>query len=150
MSMSKLSAERLTALGMILVAGYFLTQSIGLPGTSGQFPQFTEYVIILLAVIMIVRTFFTRDERFEGDVHFDFSYDAMKPIWVMIMTIFYAYSVFRLGFYTTSIIFFFIATWMTGYRNLKVMGATALVLFPLMYLFFSIALDADLPKGVLI
>jgi hypothetical protein len=30
------------------------------------------------------------------------------------------------------------------------MGATALVLFPLMYLFFSIALDADLPKGVLI
>lgn len=148
--MSKLWAERLTAVGMILVAGFFLTQSIGLPGTSGEFPLFTEYVIILLAVIMIVRTYFTHDERFAGEVHFDFSYSAMKPIYVMIMTIFYTYAVFRLGFYVASILFFFIVTWMTGYRNLKVMGAIAVVLFPVMYLFFNIALDADLPTGLLI
>ncbi len=149
MSMSRLWAERLTASGMILVAGYFLTQSIGLPGSSGQFPQFTEYVIIMIAAIMIVRTFFTHDERFEGKVQFDFSYPGMKPIYVMIVTIFYVYAVFHLGFYTASVIFFFVVTWMTGFRNLKVMGATAVVLFPLMYLFFNIALDADLPKGVL-
>jgi len=148
--MSKLWAERLTALAMIVVAGYFLTQSVGLPGTSGQFPQFTEYVVILLAVIMIVRTYFTHDERFAGEVHFDFSYSALKPIFVMIMTIFYTYTVFRLGFYAASIIFFFIVTWMTGYRNWRVMGAIAIVLFPLMYLFFNIALDADLPTGLLI
>lgn len=148
--MSKLWAERLTAAGMILVAGYFLTQSIGLPGTSGEFPQFTEYVIMLLAVIMIIRTFFTHDERFAGEVHFDFSYAGMKPIYVMIMTIFYTYAVFRLGFYTASIIFFFIGSLMTGYRNLKVMAAIAAVLFPVMYLFFNIALDADLPTGILI
>lgn len=148
--MSRLSAERLTALGMILVAGFFLTQSIGLPGTSGEFPQFTEYVIMLLAVIMIIRTFFTHDKRFEGEVHFDFSYARMKPIYVMIMTIFYVYAVFRLGFYTASIIFFFIGALMTGYRNLKVMAAIAAVLFPVMYLFFNIALDADLPTGILI
>lgn len=148
--MSKLLAERLTALGMILVAGYFLTQSVGLPGTSGEFPQFTEYVVILLAVIMIVRTFFTHDERFAGEVRFDFSYSAMKPIYVMIVTIFYAYSVFRLGFYAASVIFFFLVTWMNGYNNWKVMGAIAVVLFPVMYLFFNLALEADLPTGVLI
>lgn len=148
--MSKLWAERLTALAMIAVAGFFLMQSIDLPGTSGSFPQFAEYVVILLAVIMIVRTFFTHDKRFEGDVHFDFSYSGMKPIYVMVVAIFYAYAVFRLGFYTTSIIFFFVVTWMTGYRNLKVMGAIAVVLFPIMYLFFNVALGADLPKGVLI
>jgi hypothetical protein len=74
----------------------------------------------------------------------------MKPIYVMIVTIFYAYAVFRLGFYAASVIFFFVVTWMTGYRNWKVMGAVAVVLFPLMYLFFNIALEADLPKGVLI
>jgi hypothetical protein len=74
----------------------------------------------------------------------------MKPIYVMIMTVFYTYAVFRLGFYAASIIFFFIATWMTGYRNWKVMGAIAVVLFPLMYLFFNVALEADLPKGLFI
>ena len=150
MSMSKLWAERLTAVGMIVVAGFFLVQSIRMPGTSGSFPQFTEYVVIVLALVMIVRTFFTRDERFAGEVRFDFSYAAMKPIYVMIVTIFYAYAVFSLGFYAASIVFFFIVTWMTGYRNWKVMGAVAIVLFPLMYLFFNLALEADLPRGLLI
>jgi hypothetical protein len=60
--MSKLWAERLTAVGMIVVAGFFLMQTIAMPGTSGTFPKFTEYMVILLAVVMIVRTFFTHDE----------------------------------------------------------------------------------------
>ena len=150
MRMSKLWAERFTAIGMIIVAGFFLMQSRDMPGTSGTFPEFTEYMIMLLAAIMIVRTFFTHDVRFAGNVRFDFSYSGMKPIYVMIMTIVYAYAVFQLGFYVASIIFFFLVTWMTGYRNWRVVGATAIVLFPLMYLFFNLTLEAELPKGLFI
>jgi hypothetical protein len=148
--MSKLWAERFTAIGMILVAGYFLIESRDMPGTSGTFPEFTEYTIMLLALIMIVRTFFTTDERLAGNVRLDFSYSGMKPIYVMIVTTFYAYAVFQLGFYVASIIFFFLVTWMTGYRDWRVMGATAIVLFPLMYLFFNLALEAELPRGLFI
>lgn len=148
--MSKLWAERLTALGMIAFAGIFLAQSIEFPFTSGTFPMFTEYVIIILAVIMIVRSFLTHDKRFEGDVEFDFSYTGIKPVLIMIVAIFYAYAVFRIGFYVASFVFYFLVTYMTGYKNLKVMGTVAVVLFPLMYVFFTIALDADLPKGILI
>lgn len=148
--MSKIWAERVTAIGMIVFAGYFATQSTGLPATSGTFPLFTEYVIIGLAVIMICRTFITHDKKLMGDVGFDFSYDGLKPIGVMIVAAFYGYAVFRIGFYVTTILFYFIVTTMTGYRNLKVTGAVAIVLFPLMYLVFDIALDADLPEGILI
>ena len=147
--MSKIWAERLTAFGMIAFAGYFLVQSLGLPSTSGAFPLFTEYAIILLAAVMLVRTFLTHDEKLAGDVRFDFSYKGLKPIYVMIVTIFYAYAIFQIGFYVTSIVFFFLVTFMTGIRNYKVMGAVAVVLFPLMYIFFNIALDADLPRGIL-
>ncbi len=148
--MSKLAAERLTAIGMIVVAVIFLVQSIGWPGTSGAFPQFTEYVIILLALIMLARSFFTHDEKFEGEVRFDFSYRALKPIYVMIVAIIYAFAVFRIGFYVSSFVFYFLITFMTGIRNFKVMAAVALVLFPLMYGFFTIALGADLPQGFLL
>ena len=148
--MSKLWAERLTAIGMIVVAGYFVTQSTGLPGTSGTFPQFTEYMVIGLALIMFCRTFFTRDKKFAGDVSFDFSYAGMKPVCVMIVTVLYSYAVFRVGFYVASIVFYFLVTAMTGYTNLKITGAVAIVLFPIMYLVFDIALDADLPEGILI
>ncbi len=148
--MSKLWAERATAIAMIVVAGYFVTQSVGLPGTSGTFPQFTEYMVIGLALIMFIRTFFTHDKKFAGDVRFDFSYAGLKPLYVMIVAVFYGYAVFRVGFYVTSIVFYFLVVAMTGYTNLKVTGATALVLFPLMYLVFNIGLDADLPEGILI
>lgn len=150
MRMSKLSAERLTAIGMILVAVFFLAQSIGWPGTSGAFPQFTEYVVILLALIMLGRTFFTHDKKLEGEVRFDFSYGALKPLFVMIVGVAYAFAVFRVGFYVSSIVFYFVVTYMTGIRNYKVMAIVAAVLFPIMYVFFSIALDADLPEGFLI
>jgi hypothetical protein len=148
--MSKLWAERLTAIGMIVVAGYFVTESMGLPSTSGTFPLFTEYVIIALALIMIIRTFLTHDQKLEGDAKFDFSYSGLKPFLVMIVSIFYAYAVFRVGFYVTSILFYFLVVAMTGYRNMKVIGATAVVLFPVMFLVFDVALDADLPEGFLI
>ena len=148
--MSKLWAERLTAIAMIVAAGYFITQSIGLPGTSGTFPQVTEYMIIGLALIMFCRTFFTHDKKFTGDVSLDFSYAGLKPLYVMIVAIFYGYAVFRVGFYVTSILFYFLVVAMTGYRNLRVIGIAALVLFPLLYLVFNIGLDADLPEGILI
>ena len=148
--MSKLWAERLTAIGMIVVAGFFWVQSLGMPGTSGAFPQFTEYVIVLLAVVMIVRSFMTHDKRLQGIVRFDFSYIAMKPIYVMVVAILYAIAVFEVGFYVSSVVFYFVVTYMTGIRNYKVMGTVAVVLFPLLYLFFTVALDADLPEGFLL
>jgi len=148
--MSKLWAERWTAIGMIVVAGFFFFQSTGLPSTSGAFPKFTEFLIMALAAVMILRTFISRDEKFIGDLRFDFSYSAMKPVYVMVVSVFYGYAVFRLGFYASSIIFYFLVTYMTGIRNYKVMGAVALGLFPLMYVFFNIALGADLPEGILI
>ncbi|MBO6784132.1 MAG: tripartite tricarboxylate transporter TctB family protein [Alphaproteobacteria bacterium] len=147
--MSRIWAERLTALGMIAFAVIFLAQSTAFPGTSGTFPVFTQSVIILLAVIMIIRSFFTKDERFEGDVKFDFSYMGVKPVYVMAVAIAYGWAIFNVGFYVTSFVFYFLVTWMTGYRNMKVMAAVAVVLFPLMYVFFSIALDANLPTGIL-
>ena len=148
--MSKLWAERLTAIGMIVVALFFLTQSVGMPESSGTFPKFTEFVIMLLAVVMIVRSFMTHDKRFEGNVHFDFSYIAMKPFYVMIVACLYGYAVFEVGFYVSSIVFYFLVTYMTGIRAYKVMGAVAVVLFPLLYLFFTIALDAEVPEGFLL
>ena len=107
-------------------------------------------MVIGLALIMFVRTFLTHDAKLAGDASFDFSYVGLKPVFVMIVTVFYGYAVFRVGFYVTSILFYFLVIAMTGYKNLKVTGAVAIVLFPVMYLVFDVALDADLPEGFLI
>jgi len=149
-TMSKAWAERLTAAGMIIFAVLVLIQSMQFPFTSGTFSSFTSYVIIALGIIMIARSYFSKDEKFLGKVAFNFSYFGMKPVYVMLVGAIYSWSVFTVGFYAASLVFFVLVTIMTGYRNAKVIAAVAVVLFPLMYVFFSIGLDANLPEGFLI
>ena len=68
-------------------------------------------------------------------------YEIAEPTLVMIVTVFYIYAVFQVGFYAASFVFYFLVTYMTGIRNHKVMAAVALVLFPLMFVFFNIAIQ---------
>ena len=148
--MTRLMAERLVAIGIILAAGFMYTQTIDWPLRAGAFPQFAEIGIMVLALGMLLRSLTARDkERLKGMVNFDFSYTAWKPIYIMGVGVIYAFAVFEIGFYVASFVFYFIAAYMTGLRNHKMIVLTAIILFPLLYAFFTLALGAFLPEGIL-
>ena len=149
--MSKLLAERLVAISLIIVAAILLTQSVGFPQRAGAFHQFAEIGVIVLSLGIFARSYLVKNQpRLQGNVNFEFSYQAWKPVIVMILSVLYAFAVFKIGFYVSSFIFFFIATYMTGLRDHKAIILTAVVLFPLLYFFFTFALGAFLPEGILI
>ena len=148
--MTRLMAERLVAIGMILAAGFMYTQTIDWPQRAGAFPQFAEVGIMLLAFGMLLRSLTARDkERLRGMVKFDFSYTAWKPVYIMLLGVIYSAAVFKVGFYVTSFFFYFIAAYMTGLRDHKLILITAAILFPLLYAFFTLTLGAFLPEGIL-
>jgi hypothetical protein len=148
--MTRLLAERLVALGIIIAGGIVYLLTLEFPGRSDAFPDFAAISIIVLAFGMLARSFTRRDiERLKGSVIFDFRYEAWKPLYVIIVGIIYSISVIYIGFYTSSFVFYFIVTYMTGLRNHKIILMTAAFLFPLLYAFFSLALDAYLPEGLL-
>ncbi len=147
--MTKTLAERLVASSLIIVSAYVWWKAAGMPQRSGVFPIFTAVGVILLSLGIIARTFFVKDPRLVGNVKFDFSYTAMKPIYVMIVAVAYSFAVFKIGFYVSSIVFYFIATYMVGLRNYKLILIVAAILFPFTYLFFTVGLGANLPKGIL-
>lgn len=147
--MSRLSAERIVAAALILVSIYIIWVASGMPQRSGVFPIFTATGVILLSLGIIARTYLARDERLEGNVKFDFSYTAMRPIYVMVLAVAYSFAIFRIGFYVSSFIFYFIVTYMVGLRNHRMIVIVAAVLFPFTYLFFTVGLGANLPKGML-
>ena len=149
--MTRLLAERLVALGLILAAGFMFTQTTNWPQRAGAFPQFAEIGIMVLAFGMLLRSLTARDkERLRGMVNFDFSYTAWKPVYIMLLGVIYAIAVFEIGFYVTSFVFYFIAAYMTGLRDHKLIVITAVILFPLLYAFFTLVLGAFLPEGILI
>ena len=148
--MTKLLAERVVALAIILVAAIMYTQNIDWPQRAGAFPQFAECGIMILAFGMLVRTFVpSMSTDLKGMVKFDFSYFACNPIYIMVLGVIYGFAVFEIGFYVTSFVFYFIATYLTGLRDHKIIVITALILFPLLYAFFTLALGAFLPEGIL-
>ena len=148
--MTRLLAERLVSIGLIIAGGivYFLTRDW--PGRYDAFPDFASIGTMVLALGMLIRSFMARDiERLEGSVKFDFSYRAWKPFYIIIVGILYSIAVIKVGFYTSSFVFYFIVTYMVGLRNHKVIFLTAAILFPVLYAFFTLALDAYLPEGIL-
>ena len=148
--MTRLMAERLVAAGVFLAAGFIYTQTIGWPQRAGAFPQFAEISIMVLALGMLARSLTKRDrERLKGLVKFDFSYTAWKPVYIMLIGVIYSAAVFKLGFYVSSFFFYFIVAYMTGLRDHKLIVITAAILFPLLYAFFTLALGAFLPEGIL-
>ena len=148
--MTRLLAERLVAFGIIIAGGIVYLLTLDFPGRSDAFPDFAAISIILLAIGMLARSFTSRDiERLKGSVVFDFRYEAWKPLYVIIVGVIYSISVIYIGFYTSSFVFYFVVTYMTGLRNHKIIIMTAAFLFPLLYAFFSLALDAYLPEGLL-
>ena len=71
--MSKLAAERLVAVCLIIVAAILYTQSTGLPQRAGSFPQFAEISVALLAALIFARTFLESNKKnLEGNVYFEF------------------------------------------------------------------------------
>ena len=147
--MSRLWAERLVALSFIGLAGFMVTQSTGLPGRAGAFPLFAEYGIIALSLVILARTFLpSQKERLAGPVKLDLSYYGIKPFLVILVSVVYAYAMFKVGFYTASVVFFFIVAYLTGLRNFKLIALTAIILFPVTYLFFNVVLGARLPQGI--
>ena len=67
-----------------------------------------------------------------------------------LIVVVYVLAIFRLGYFTASVLFLFASTLAVGIRNYRTIALTAAILFPLMYVFFEILLQANLPQGFLI
>lgn len=142
--------ERLTAVVFIAVALYFGYTALEFPAGGGKFPLFAAGGSILLSLLIIADTVLRPRPDADRPVDFSLSYERLKPWILTVIVIAYVLLIFRLGYFTASVLFLFVSTLMIGIRNIKTILLTAVILFPLMYVFFEIFLQANLPQGILI
>ena len=166
---------RIAAVCFIAISLYVYAEAIEFPVGGGTFPLFTAGSAIVLCLIMLagsfpewadnIRNFLKRSDRPGGKwladmfrrggadrdarITFDFSYGKMKPLLIVVFSVIYVLAMFRLGYFTTSILFLSMAAWMVGIRSIRAIALTAAILFPLMYVFFVVFLHANMPKGIL-
>lgn len=141
---------RIAAAIYIVFCFYVGAQAIEFPAGGGTFPLFAQVCAVLISGILIAGTFRPSAKEDDEGVDFQVTYSRAKPLLLLALTILYVFTIFELGYFTSTLFFLFAASLMVGIRDLKTLVITAAILLPTMYAFFIVFLHAPLPKGVLL
>lgn len=141
--------ERIAAAIAIVIALYMLSVGREFPAGGDQFPVFACFSIIAVALLMIVRTL-ASPAVFSGEAPRWLPFEDIKPLLLTAATVVYVLLIFRLGYYTSSLAFLVVISLVVGVRRFSTIAVTAVVVFPLMYAFFELFLNAQMPRGLII
>ena len=141
--------ERLAAILCSLGAVYMMYLAWEFPANGNQFPLFAGAAIIFTSILMVIRSILTPG-LFTGTFQSSIGFNDVQPLLLTAATVGYVLLIFELGYYTSSLLFLVIISLLVGVRNLKAIALTVLITFPLMYAFFELFLQAQMPRGVLV
>ena len=141
-------AKALTACGLIAVSLYIWIVSEEFPANGHQIPQFTSGMTIFICLFLLFDAFEYRKSA--KKVKFDLSFAANKQYFVLLLSILFVPTIFVVGFFTASFFLLICGAVIVGVKSKKAIFLMVCLSLPLMYAFFELFLNAQLPRGVLI
>jgi len=141
---------RIAAAVYIALCFYLGGQATEFPAGGGTFPLFAEVSAVLISAVMIAGSFRPSVKKNDDRIDFRMTYSRAKPLLLLAISILYILVIFELGYFVSTALFLFVASWMIGIRDLKTLAITAVILIAAMYGFFVVFLQAPLPKGIAI
>ncbi|UCH73949.1 MAG: tripartite tricarboxylate transporter TctB family protein [Rhodospirillales bacterium] len=138
--------------GAVYIAFCFYVgmQAMEFPAGGGTFPLFAEVSAVLISGLLIAGSLRPSVRQSDERLDLRITYSRAKPMLLLALSILYVFVIFELGYFASTLLFLFAATWMIGIRDLKPVIITAAILIPAMYAFFIVFLKAPLPKGALL
>ena len=115
--------------------------------------EYTDYANLLptfcaiLIIIFTILDYFQNKEVYKSKKKFLINF---RPYVILFISFLYVFSILFLGFFVSTILFFIVSSYYLGVKNFKHIFVTLVILIPFMYIFFSLFLKTNLPKGLLI
>lgn len=141
--------DRFFALLCSAGAAYMIYAAWDFPANGEIFPLFIGGAIIFVSVLMVIRTVLSPGVYAAAMARVDVP-ALVRPLAITAATVAYVLLIFQLGYFTTSALFMALLAYAVGVRSAKTIALTAIVTFPLLYAFFELFLNAQLPRGILI
>lgn len=148
--MPKYWGERIMALVFIGLSIYFIIPALGFPALGGAFPIFSFGAIIFCSLIIIVSSFFKRNSSSRAKIRFKLDRTTVRPLVLTGLVFLHIWLMNVIGYFSSALLFLICASLFLGIRNYRSLLITIVILFPALYAFFIIFLQADLPSGILI
>ena len=141
-------SKALTAFGLIGVAVYIWLVSEEFPANGHQIPQFASGMTIFICLFLLIDAYGAR--KSPEKINWDFSFAANKQYFVLLLSVIFVPTIFLVGFFTASFLLLVFGAIIVGVRSKKAIILMVGLSLPLMYAFFELFLNAQLPRGFLI
>ena len=115
--------------------------------------EYTNYANLLPTFCAISIIIFTILDYFQNKETYKLKKNIIvnfRPFIILIISFIYVLLILVLGFFVSTIIFFILSSYYLGVKNFKHIFFTLIILIPFMYIFFTLFLKTNLPKGFLI
>lgn len=137
-------------LSVILIYIWSLAFLLLTPGIkdaeSRIFPYIVSILSIVLATVLLLKTYFNWGKKGEP-----LNFSGTKSALVMAaLLLIYVIAVEFVGFYLATPFYLYISMWILGQRNKKLMLIISLLMPLVIYLFFDVLLDMQIPEGLLL
>ena len=147
--MTKVWQNRCIAIVLISLSVYLGNQARDFPARGGVFPLFSFACIALLALTLLITTFFEKTPSQPEEKKVKLNWDNTKPYILFGLVIIQVYVMKSLGYFVSTGLFMILSALMLGTRKIRTIAYTIIIIFPLFYLFFVIGLKVELPRGIL-
>ena len=148
--MPKYWGERIMALVFIGLSIYFIVPAIDFPALGGAFPIFSFGAIIFCSLIILLSSFFKKNPSMKAKMKFKLDRAAVRPLVLTGLVFLHIWLMNVIGYFSSALLFLISASLFLGIRNYRSLIVTIVILFPALYAFFIIFLQAELPSGILI
>lgn len=116
------------------------------PG-AGFWPRILALVLIILAIALLIETFFYGKNKNNNSMPIDYKSPAMKRVYIMIgIFAMYAGILYLGGFIIASLLFIPSVMYLLGERNKKILITVSVSITGIVYVFFTILLHITLPQ----
>ena len=146
--MQRFWGDVIAAVCFIGLSGWIMWYSHDFPAGGQNFSNFAAISIVAMSILVIVKAVLSKESEMRRLINFDFSWASNKQYFVAILVIVYWMLSFVIGYFVTTLLFLIAAAWASGIRDVKIIAITAVFLLPVLYGFFALVLQADMPEGI--
>jgi len=138
--------ETLTAVGIIVIAGFFMFPAVELKPISALLP-----VAMLVALIILAAALLVADQRkaLAGEATEPMTKSPMRVAGAFLLIVFYAIATDVIGFYPATAITIPLVAYIFGYKSPVGLVVATVVVVGTIYLIFDFGMAQQFPTGLL-
>lgn len=136
--------ETLTAIGILVIASFFLSLTAALDPLSALLPAVMLGALIVLALLLIV---IDQRKALAGIAPVKATKNPRRVVAALCLVVLYSISVDLIGFYPSTAISVPLIAYAFGYRDLRGLAISTVIVLLGIYLIFSFAMSQEFPLG---